>query len=56
MKVKELIEKLKTIEQDKDILVSSDEELNTLYKDLEVCFLSDIKKYCIFGLSGSEVE
>ena len=54
MKVKELIKILKTLDQDKDFLVSCDEELNTLYKDFEVADL-DHKEYVIYGLSGSEV-
>lgn len=54
MKVKELIKALKDLEQERNIVVSSDEELNTIYKDFEICELEGEKRYCIFGLSGSE--
>ena len=54
MKIKELIKKLKEVDENAEILLSSDEELNALFKDIELCFLSDVKKYCLFGLSGSE--
>jgi hypothetical protein len=56
MKVKQLVEFLKKCDQEKEIIVSSDEELNTLYTKFQVCFLEDIGKYCIFGLSGTELE
>jgi N-acetylglutamate synthase-like GNAT family acetyltransferase len=54
MKVKELIKALKDLGQEKNIVVSSDEELNTIYKDFEICELEGENRYCIFGLSGSE--
>ena len=56
MKIKEIIKILNTLDQDKDILLSSDEELNTLYRDIELCELEGEDKYCLFGLSGSEEE
>jgi len=58
MKIKELIILLKTLKQEAEVLVSSDEELNTLYKDFEVSTLIDdkINRVVIYGLSGSEVE
>ena len=54
MKIKELIEELKKFNQEDEFLVSSDEELNTLYYKYEVAFLIDTKKVCIYGLSGYE--
>ena len=60
MKIKELIKHLKQFEQEADVLVSSDEELNTLYKNFEVAVYgkddSDVEEVVIYGLSGSEVE
>jgi hypothetical protein len=59
MKIKELIEKLNKLNQEGQIVVSSDEELNTLYDDFEVSELGEdafdeSQVYVIFGLSGSE--
>ena len=56
MKVKELIKILKTCDQETEFLVSSDEELNTLYTDFQVCLLENLKKYAIYGLSGTELN
>jgi len=56
MKVKELIKELLILNQEQDILLSSDEELNTLFNKIEVCELEGENKYCLFGLSGSEEE
>jgi len=60
MKIKELIKHLVQFEQEAEFLISSDEELNTLYKDFEIAVLgeddSDVKEVVIYGLSGSEVE
>ena len=39
-----------------DISVSSDEELNTIYSGFQICELKDENMYCIYGLSGTEVE
>lgn len=56
--VKALIEDLKGFPQDSRVLLSSDEELNTLYSDVQVATLSKQKKKTIvlWGNSGSEVE
>ena len=54
MKVKDLIKALNEIEdKDREFLVSSDEELNTLFMDFQ---LGDLEtgEICIYGLSGSE--
>jgi len=60
MKVEELIEHLKQFEQTAEVLISSDEELNTLYKGFEVAVLGEdddiIKQIVIYGLSGEEAE
>lgn len=56
-KVKELIEDLKTINPESEVLVSSDEELNVLFKDFQISELSDRKNtIVIFGLSGSQID
>jgi hypothetical protein len=58
MKVKELIAELSKFNHEAEILVSSDEELNTLYKGLEVAEIEDLeeKPVVIYGLSGTEKE
>ena len=60
MNVKELIEHLKQFEQTAEVLISSDEELNTLFKGFEVAVYgeddSDIKQIVIYGLSGEELK
>jgi len=53
MKIKELIKKLKLLNQDEKIVLSSDEELNTLYEDIQVEEL-ETYGYVIWGNSGSE--
>ncbi len=55
MNVGELINLLKLFKQDKEVVISSDEELNTLYKEFEVARLDD-NEVVIFGLSGTEME
>lgn len=56
--VKDLIEDLKGYPQDSRVLLSSDEELNTLFTDVQVALLGDIKnkKVVLWGNTGSEVE
>ena len=56
MKIKELIEELKKFENTADeVLISSDEELNTLFRKFEVAQLDDRSRcIVIYGLSGSE--
>ncbi len=56
MKVKELIKELQKCEPEHEVLVSSDEELNTLYSNVEVALLEGETRVVIYGLSGSEVE
>lgn len=55
MKIKELIKKLKLYNPEDIILVSSDEELNTLYGELEVASIGG-EMSVIYGLDGSIVE
>ena len=55
MKVKEVIEKLKTFNQEAEFIVSCDEELNTLYRGFEIAELDNDTQAVIFGLSGTEV-
>jgi len=60
MNIKELIEHLKQFEPTAEVLIGSDEELNTLYKGFEVAVLGEdddfIKQVVIYGLSGQEQE
>ena len=56
MKVKELITELKKFNPNTEFLVSSDEELNTLYTRWEVAGLTDTDEVVIYGFSGSEQE
>ena len=55
IKVKNVIEVLKTLPQDGTFLVSCDEELNTLYKEFQIGELGN-NKFVIYGLSGTEVD
>lgn len=55
MKIKELIERLKQFPPELEVLVSSDEELNTIYEKFEISLL-DNDGVVIFGLSGYEME
>ena len=54
MTVETLIETLEIMDKKKRILVACDEELNTIYKELDIVKTKD--GYVLFGLSGSEVE
>jgi len=55
MKISELIKILKTLPKDTNFKVSSDEELNTIYKQFD--FVYDEKDdLVIFGLAGTEED
>jgi len=56
MKIKELKQILEQLDENKNIVLSSDEELNTIFNKIELCELDDEDRYCLFGLSGSEDE
>ena len=56
MKVKELIEKLSVFNQEAELLLSSDEELNVIYSDVEAQYYENKTKIVLWGNSGSEVE
>ena len=58
MKVKDLIKKLNDVNPDAKILVSSDEELNTLYEDIEIAYLSEVKSptIVVWGNSTSIID
>jgi len=58
MQVKELKKYLESFDQEAQVLVSSDEELNTMFSKFEVAVLGedDNNRVVIYGLSGSEVE
>jgi hypothetical protein len=53
MKVKDLILVLKGLNPERDIVLSSDEELNTLYREFEVSELEGENRYVIWGYSTS---
>ena len=55
IKVKELIASLKTLDQNARVLVSSDEELNTIFNEIAIGDIGD-KTYVLCGLSGSEED
>jgi len=60
MQVKELIKELKKFNQEAELLVSSDEELNTLFTRWEVALLEEESnkkdQVVIYGFSGSEQD
>ena len=57
MKVKDLLKMLSTEDPEKEILFSSDEELNCMRSKGEIASLSDRKDtLVIYGFDGSEVE
>ena len=64
MNVKSLIEYLKMFPKEAEVLVCSDEEMNTIYKEFQVAVLTkeneadddDAKQIVIYGLSGTECE
>jgi len=55
MKISEFIKKLKEFNQDAEVLLSSDDELNTIFKDVDMSYLGDKTNLIIWGNSGSEV-
>lgn len=57
MTIKELKKKLDFYNDNAEIVVSSDEELNVLFQDLELCVIENQGKkiVVIFGLSGTEI-
>lgn len=54
MKIKEFIEHLKKFNPEAEILVSCDEELNTIFTDIQAENLEDENSVVIWGNSGSE--
>ena len=58
MKVRELIEKLKTFNQDAEVLLSRDDDLlNVIFEDVECDYYDNDKTKIVFwGKSGSELE
>ena len=60
MKISKLKEFIKELPDNAEILISSDEELNTMYRHGEVSKLINTDKhkdtYVIYGYSGTEVE
>ena len=56
IKVKDVIAELQKHDPDSQFLVSSDEEMNTLFWGFEVAQLKGEKKVVIYGLSGREED
>jgi len=56
MKVKDLIKELKEIDGESRVLLSSDEEQNTLFEDVRIIKYDVPNDTILFGCSGSEVE
>jgi len=56
MKIKDLIKELQKLNEDSDVLLSSDEEQNTLFRDVRMIEYTEDKEVVLFGCSGSEVE
>lgn len=60
MKVKEFIKLLKSVNQEAEVLVSSDEELNSLFTDIDLSYYGDksgdYSRIVIWGYSGSELD
>jgi len=57
MLIKELKRELAKFDDEALVIISSDEELNTLFEKFEVAELEDVKEgpeVVIYGLSGSE--
>ena len=55
MKVSKLLKMLMKLDQTKDILISSDEEGNRLYKDGNI-ERYDSNYYMLYGYSGTEYD
>lgn len=56
MKVKDLIETLKTINPDANVYVACDEEWNTVFASVNIEYYNNKKGIVLYGLSGSEKE
>lgn len=54
--VEKLIKDLKTLDPKARVLVSCDEEWNTLFEDVRLQIDSETGDVVFFGCSGSEVE
>ena len=59
MLIKELKRELAKFDDEALVIISSDEELNTLFEKFEIAELEDVKEgkeVVIYGLSGSEID
>lgn len=56
MKVRNMLKMLTKADIDKEILVSSDEELNCVFNDFQIAKLEGTDKLVLFPYSGSEIE
>jgi len=54
--VEKLIKELQTLDPKARVLVSSDEEWNTLFEGVEIQIDEETDDVVIFGCSGTEVE
>ena len=56
MKIKEFIKTLEKYNQEAEILLSCDEELNTIFRDVQSSNYEDSSKVVLWGNSGSEID
>jgi len=57
MKVKEFIKELQNYNPEAEILLGCDEELNTIFKDVQCSYLGeDNSQVVLWGNSGSELD
>jgi len=56
MKVKDFLKRFSKADMETEILFSSDEELNILYRQCRIDELAPDGRLVLFGLNGSEVD
>jgi len=56
MKVKDFIKQFSKEDMETEILFSSDEELNIIYRNCRIDELAPNGRLVLYGLNGSEVE
>lgn len=55
MKVKELKKVLAGLDENKEVLIATDEEINTTYKTLQIVVNAQSGAYIIYGITGTEI-
>lgn len=56
MTVSEFIKELHKFEPSAEVLIASDQELNTMFKGFQIADLEGENSIVIYGLTGQEVE